>query len=88
MSALTISSDYDLDLDLESIWRQFPNMPAPPPCLAANHRSLCAVQSNNMPKHALKAVETAPFIEYLFYPNYESKCSFSWAGPDPLSPDT
>ena len=88
VSVLTISSDYDLDLDLESVWREFPNMPTPPPCLAANHRSLRSVQSNSMPKHARYGAERPPFIECLFYPSYESECSSSWTGPDLLSPDT
>jgi hypothetical protein len=62
-------------------------MPTPPPCLAVNHHSLRSVQPNSMPKHA-RYGEGAPFIECLFYPSYESECSFSWTGPDPLSPDT
>ncbi|CAG7998227.1 unnamed protein product [Penicillium nalgiovense] len=79
--------DYDLDLDLDSIWREFPNVPSPPPCLAANHHSLRLVRPNTAPKHA-RYGERSPFIECLFYPSYESECSFSWTGPDPLSPDT
>ncbi|CAG8098276.1 unnamed protein product, partial [Penicillium nalgiovense] len=77
----------DLDLDLDSIWREFPNMPSPPPCLAANHHSLRLVRPNTTPNHA-RYGERSPFIECLFYPGYESECSFSWTGPDPLSPDT
>ncbi|CAG8662838.1 unnamed protein product, partial [Penicillium salamii] len=79
--------NYDLDLDLDSIWREFPNVPSPPPCLAANHHSLRLVRPNTAPKHA-RYGERSPFIECLFYPSYESECSFSWTGPDPLSPDT
>jgi hypothetical protein len=63
-------------------------MPTPPPCLAANHHSLRLVQPNSMPKHARYGAGRPAFIECLFYPSYESRCSFSWTGPDPLSPDT
>lgn len=40
-----------------------------------------------MPNHA-RYGERSPSIKCLFYPGYESECSFSWTGPDPLSPDT
>jgi hypothetical protein len=89
MSALMVPSDYDLDLDLESIWREFPNMPTPPPCPAENGSSLCSNQPiGGCLEYTQNGDKRIPAIEYVFYPSYENFCAFSWTGPDPLSHDT
>ncbi|KAJ5775829.1 uncharacterized protein N7511_000840 [Penicillium nucicola] len=88
-SALMIFLDYDLDLDLESIWREFPNMPTPPPCLAESRSTVSSDSSlDRWPEPAQHGAEKTSAIEYVFYPSYENFPAFSWMGPDPLSPDT
>ncbi|KAJ6067481.1 uncharacterized protein N7446_004518 [Penicillium canescens] len=64
------------NLEPESIWREFPNMPTPPPCPAENGSSPCS----NQP--------ISGCFRCVFYPSYEKFCAFSWTGPDPLSHDT
>ncbi|KAJ5775845.1 uncharacterized protein N7511_000856 [Penicillium nucicola] len=88
-SALMLFLDYDLDLDLESIWREFPNMPTPPPCLAESRSTVSSDSSlDRWPEPAQHGAEKTSVIEYVFYPSYEHFSAFSWMGPDPLSPDT
>lgn len=87
--ALIVPSDYDLDLDLESIWREFPNIPTPPPCLAENRGTLCSNQPlRGWLEYTQHGHKRTPAIECIFYPSYENVCAFSWTGPDPLSQDT
>ncbi|CAG7937574.1 unnamed protein product [Penicillium salamii] len=74
-------------MDLDSVWREFPNIPTSPSCFAANYWTSCLVQHNTMPMYA-RCGKWPPFVECLFHRRYESECSFSWTGPDPLSPDT
>ncbi|CAG8126092.1 unnamed protein product, partial [Penicillium nalgiovense] len=82
-------TDYDSDLDLESIWREFPNIPTPPPCLAESHSTLCSNQSlKGWLEYTQHGHKRTPAIECVFYPSYENVRSFSWTGPDPLSQDT
>jgi hypothetical protein len=84
-----VPSDYDSDLDLESIWREFPNIPTPPPCLAESHSTLCSNQSlKGWLEYTQHGHKGTPAIECVFYPSYENVRSFSWTGPDPLSQDT
>ncbi|KAJ5829078.1 uncharacterized protein N7525_007331 [Penicillium rubens] len=81
--------NYDSDLDLESIWREFPNIPTPPPCLAESHSTLCSNQSlKGWLEYTQHGHKGTPAIECVFYPSYENVRSFSWTGPDPLSQDT
>jgi hypothetical protein len=86
LSALIICSDYDLDLDLESIWREFPNMPTPPPRPAQNCSTLCLNQSlNRWSEDTQHGNKRASVIECAFYPSFENVCAFNWTRPDPLS---
>ncbi|KAJ5593518.1 hypothetical protein N7537_010422 [Penicillium hordei] len=83
------NDNYDLDLDLESIWREFPNIPTPPPCLAESHGTLCSNQPlREWLEYTQHAHKRTSAIECVFYPSYENVRSFSWTGPDPLSQDT
>lgn len=73
--------DDHLDLDVETLWSDFPDAPTPPPPLAAS-QWLSMTPSYEKP---LPGSESEYFIESIFYPSYESKNGFSWPGPDPLS---
>ncbi|KAF3004436.1 hypothetical protein E8E15_000345 [Penicillium rubens] len=74
--------DCHLDLDVESLWREFDDIPTPPPSLATGH-GLPRHQSSKTPD----TDSTAP-IACFFHSTYEDKISYVWPGPDPLSPDT
>lgn len=76
--------DRHLDLDLATLWSEFPDAPTPPPSLAAGHGFSITPSYDNAPLGA----ERPHFIESIFYPSYESECGFSWPGPDPLSHGT
>ncbi|KAJ5766693.1 uncharacterized protein N7511_004309 [Penicillium nucicola] len=85
----SFQANYDLDLDLESIWREFPNMPTPPPCLAESRSTVSSDSSlGRWLEPAQHRSEKNFVIEYVFYPSYENFSAFSWMGPNPLSPDT
>ncbi|KAJ5720251.1 uncharacterized protein N7483_008185 [Penicillium malachiteum] len=74
-------SDCQLDLDVEALWKDFPDAPTPPPCLATAdttpHYNSTAISPNPRPE-----------IEYILFSIPESKHGFYWFGPDPLAPDT
>ncbi|KAJ5365257.1 hypothetical protein N7517_008143 [Penicillium concentricum] len=84
----TLQNNFDLDLDLESIWRESPNIPTSPPCLAANRSTLSSIQPISISQYAKNEAERPHAIECIFYPNHDSECAFRWTGPDLLSPDT
>ena len=77
--------DLDLDLDLEQLWAEFPNIPTPPPCLAADHDNLFPMEPPNAPVYTNQEVITPSLVECMFYPSHDSQHCFSWTGPDPLS---
>jgi hypothetical protein len=72
------------DLDLEEFWNDFADAPTPPPCLASGQGFPTTSSCEKAPQRA----ERPPFIEFIFYPSFESECGFTWPGPDPLSCET
>ena len=70
-----------LELDLEALWKDYPDIPAPPPCLAAGH---------SIPPQTSAALllSPRPEIEYIFFSIPGSVHGFYWFGPDPLASET
>ncbi|KAJ5982361.1 hypothetical protein N7451_012461 [Penicillium sp. IBT 35674x] len=77
-----VSLDSHLDLDVESLWREFDGISTPPLSLAAGH-GLPRHQSSKPPD-----TDSPALIACFFHFTYEDKISYVWPGPDPLSPGT
>lgn len=78
------SLDNDFDLDLHAIWRESSCIPAPPPCLCADHEDLgldVLIESNSEAHEG----QGFPLVECFFHPNNDYHSGFKWTGPDPLS---
>ncbi|CAG7915979.1 unnamed protein product [Penicillium olsonii] len=80
------NNDCHLDLDIATLWMEFPDMPTPPPVLPACHGSLCHLPC--FPLSTETTIGHLPRIEYCFYPSFDSVYFLDWTGPDILSPST
>ncbi|KAJ5771494.1 uncharacterized protein N7511_003545 [Penicillium nucicola] len=76
--------DDDFDLDLHAIWRESSCIPAPPPCLCADHENPELDFQNELNSISYKG-QGSPQVEYLFHPNNDNQPGFKWTGPDLLS---
>lgn len=77
--------DYFLDLEFETVRREFTSFPSPPPCLD-DTQSVTVTQPNPcFNTHVAKVF--AIQIE-LVYSSLQGNVQLAWDGPDPLSPDT
>ncbi|KAJ5642600.1 hypothetical protein N7490_006600 [Penicillium lividum] len=77
-----VSLDCHLDLDVESLWREFDDLPTPPPSLATGHGS-SRHQSSELP-----LIDSPALISCIFHSTYEDKIPYVWPGPDPVSAET
>ena len=76
--------DNDFDLDLHAIWRESSCIPAPPPCLCADHEDIGLDFPNGL-KSVAHEGQGSPLVECFFHPNNDNQSGFKWTGPDPLS---
>ncbi|KAI2791702.1 hypothetical protein POX_c04573 [Penicillium oxalicum] len=75
------------DLNLESLWEEFSDVPTLPPCIGANHHSQTFIYPFDDSVFSQGAKGASP-VRCLHDATVEKNCWIYWTGPDPLCPTT
>lgn len=77
--------DCSLDFDVEALWREYPDFPTPPPCMAGTRD---ATQPDPWLEDTHSKSPAGLIQVELFLSSLQGNVHLAWEGPDPLSPTT